>query len=334
MEVVCPKCSFNGKIDDELIPESGRNVTCKRCKSNFFVKKETFEEPEDEGDKGPGPDMGATFQKMATTNRNLPKSQYNRRKIFIFGLLFFTVFGLGYLSGYLTGDWWTKDTTTTGIKNNIEKKGEKPVPSDIEETESKNLLSPIQPEIPETSSPTDIFEKESLESHTTPNPSESTTTFELPESPVSIENWDLYKSDIYIDIDEIDEKIQNLHESSFTKIQKEWELKEYGESLLGINLSGKLSVIDVRGAVYYGEDSIGTGDNFPNRSYRYIIEAENISEGFPKCKVNIGLKDDEDLVFLIKKGSKIYIEGIIYAYDIVVDVYRLNIINPRVDIIF
>ena len=244
------------------------------------------------------------------------------------------VFGLGYLLGHLTGDSWIKGTTNIGTKNNVVKKEEMPAISDVDETGSKDLPSPIQPEGSESLPPTDTFEGEGPESHTTPNPLESTSEIELPDPLVSIESWEFYKSDIYVDINEIDEKIQSLYESNFTKIQKEWELREYGEGLLGTNLSGKLSVIDVRGAVYYNEDATGAGDNFPDKTYRYVIEAENIGDGYPKCKINIGLKDDVDLVSVIKKGSMIYLEGIIYAYDVTGEVYRLNIVNPRVDIIF
>ena len=70
MEVVCPKCGFMGNIDDTLIPESGRNVTCKRCKANFFVTKDDLDKSGDRGYESP-PDIDAAFAKLKTTNRDV-----------------------------------------------------------------------------------------------------------------------------------------------------------------------------------------------------------------------------------------------------------------------
>ncbi|MBN1571862.1 MAG: zinc-ribbon domain-containing protein [Deltaproteobacteria bacterium] len=46
MEVVYPNCGFKGNIRDERIPDSGRKVTCLRCKTEFFVKKNRSAKPE------------------------------------------------------------------------------------------------------------------------------------------------------------------------------------------------------------------------------------------------------------------------------------------------
>ena len=39
MKISCPKCSASGSIPDHDIPESGRFITCPRCKEGFTVNK-------------------------------------------------------------------------------------------------------------------------------------------------------------------------------------------------------------------------------------------------------------------------------------------------------
>ena len=39
MKISCPKCSASGSIPDHDIPESGRFITCPRCKEGFNVSK-------------------------------------------------------------------------------------------------------------------------------------------------------------------------------------------------------------------------------------------------------------------------------------------------------
>ncbi len=42
MQVKCPNCGFSGNIADKLVPEEGRNVSCPKCKTGIFVKREVF----------------------------------------------------------------------------------------------------------------------------------------------------------------------------------------------------------------------------------------------------------------------------------------------------
>lgn len=51
MRVQCPKCASGGNIPDEKIPASGRKIVCPKCKTSFFVAKET--ELEDAQTTGP-----------------------------------------------------------------------------------------------------------------------------------------------------------------------------------------------------------------------------------------------------------------------------------------
>ena len=48
IKIVCSKCGFEGSINDKLIPEGGKNVTCPKCKSKFFVSKEENIAPTEE----------------------------------------------------------------------------------------------------------------------------------------------------------------------------------------------------------------------------------------------------------------------------------------------
>ena len=40
MEVFCSNCGFTGRIKDELVPKSGRVLSCPFCKSEIFIKRE------------------------------------------------------------------------------------------------------------------------------------------------------------------------------------------------------------------------------------------------------------------------------------------------------
>jgi hypothetical protein len=39
MDILCPVCKFRGSISDDLIPESGKRVSCPRCRASIFVRK-------------------------------------------------------------------------------------------------------------------------------------------------------------------------------------------------------------------------------------------------------------------------------------------------------
>lgn len=58
MRVQCPKCSAGGNIPDEKIPASGRKIVCPKCKTSFFVAKET----ELKDSQTTGPDALAFYQ--------------------------------------------------------------------------------------------------------------------------------------------------------------------------------------------------------------------------------------------------------------------------------
>jgi predicted Zn finger-like uncharacterized protein len=40
MKIECPNCHLSGNMNDYEIPETGRNVTCPKCKTEFMVRKE------------------------------------------------------------------------------------------------------------------------------------------------------------------------------------------------------------------------------------------------------------------------------------------------------
>ncbi len=41
MKIQCPKCQLSGQISDANVPAEGMNMDCPRCKTSFYVKKET-----------------------------------------------------------------------------------------------------------------------------------------------------------------------------------------------------------------------------------------------------------------------------------------------------
>ena len=41
MKIKCPSCQLSGQISDANVPAEGMNMDCPRCKTSFYVKKET-----------------------------------------------------------------------------------------------------------------------------------------------------------------------------------------------------------------------------------------------------------------------------------------------------
>lgn len=46
MKIECPDCKYGGDVDDAKIPDDGIWGTCNKCKTRFFVKKETNVKPD------------------------------------------------------------------------------------------------------------------------------------------------------------------------------------------------------------------------------------------------------------------------------------------------
>ena len=41
MKIECPECKLTGNVDDSMVPATGIAMNCPRCKTSFYVKKET-----------------------------------------------------------------------------------------------------------------------------------------------------------------------------------------------------------------------------------------------------------------------------------------------------
>lgn len=55
MKVLCPVCKFTGNINDDLVPEQGKNVGCPKCKTRLFVKRPDVSVVTDKVDENESP---------------------------------------------------------------------------------------------------------------------------------------------------------------------------------------------------------------------------------------------------------------------------------------
>jgi predicted Zn finger-like uncharacterized protein len=323
MEVTCPNCSFTAQIDDSLIGESGRSASCPKCRHTFLVTKEETGEQRSEnngerffglGDMRVEPEIRTPKGKQPP-----PPSPVNWVRILVTVVLSVALFSFGFFAGYFTGTIRgdRKNTPRPPAVSDSERPGDKSTAGEEQEPPAESPAEVTSVEIPEAEPEETVPPPDLIES------SGDRTVFVPPES---LERWELYFGDTFVPIDAIDEKVQELFKSDYTRIQKEQELTEFGNFILGRNITAKLTVLEVREAV----DERGL---FPENAYFYIIEAHNVGEASPKCTILIGIEDAEEAMSLTK-GMKIYVEGVIYSYRVVSDVYELSIINATVDTIF
>ena len=302
MKTRCPQCGFEGTIKDELIPDGGRTVGCPKCKTNFSVKKESADSasPPDTP-LGTDPDIyGRDFILAKQKLRDIRSGKGDAGvRATVFSLAFVAVFILGLLIGRYTHDYsFTNPFTRVGVP-----------PAAV-----MTPVSPLRPGGESTALPT-------APPTTVPAPN-SDAASEVPTTePLILE--ESFTSDVYLDITEVDGEVNK--ETDVTGVQRELELKEYGEGLVGKNLVGYFIIRDV------GTLSPSFGKMLPRSLYSYYIEAESDSDNPIKDVVYVGLKEAGDLASSLDKGAKVFIQGYIYSCALSSDHFELGLVNPRVE---
>jgi predicted Zn finger-like uncharacterized protein len=300
MKTQCPKCGFEGDIKDDLIPEEGRTVGCPECKTTFMVRRDSIiKKPDTNGSARREVEVnGREFIPSRQREARVARARTDRLVTRIAALIlsFAAVFVIGLFVGRYTHDYT--------IDNPLKKK----------EVAPAGFMTPASSVEggPETAAPAAV----------PATPAETTDTdIAQPPEPLILEED--FTSDDFIDIGEIDAKLNET--TAVTGLQRELELKEFAGSLVGKMLLGYFVVRDVGklGPLY--------AKKIPTALYTYYIEAEDDSADPMKSLVYVGLKGADELSSSLDKGSKVYIQGFIYSCLFVSDHFELGIVNPKVE---
>jgi predicted Zn finger-like uncharacterized protein len=300
MRTQCPACGYEGEIKDDLIPEGGRTVGCPECKTTFAVKRgDTVQSPA-KSDSAPREIEvdGRDFIPLRQREARVSHTRADRlvARIAILALSFSAVFVIGFFVGRYTHDYT--------LSNPLNKK-------DIAPAGNMTPASPAG-EYPKTAEGDDV----------SPAPIETPDTDTVqPSEPLILE--ESFTSDIFLDVAEIDGKLNEATE--VTGLQRELDLKEFAQNLVGKMLVGYFTVRDV------GKLSPAYSKMLPLSLYSYDIEAAADSADPIKSVVYVGLKQADELSSSLDKGSRVFIEGFIYSSVLVYDHFELGIVNPRVE---
>lgn len=299
MKTQCPSCGYEGEIKDDLIPEGGRTVGCPQCKATFTVRRnDTAKKNEPVARATDDVEVDArAFIPVRRRQNTADRTRADRLvgRIIVFVLLFVLVFILGFFAGRYTHSY----TFTNPLK-------EAKIASGVETPRS------VFGENPETtwggapsSSPVENTDEEDSQ----------------PSEPLILE--ESFTSDVFLDITEIDGKLNEVTE--VTGLQRELELKEYAQDLVGKMLVGYFSVRDVGslGSMY--------AKTLPLSLYSYFLEAEAESGDSKKSLIYVGLKEADELSSSLDRGSRVFIEGFIYSCVLASDHFEMGIANPKVE---
>ena len=300
MKTRCPKCGYEGSIKDDLIPEGGRTVGCPQCKTTFMVKKD---EPESKAvlEEGAPRDMEVEGQDFIPLRQREARDARNRMdhlvaRIIVLAFSFAAVFIIGFLIG--------RYTHTYTLTNPLKKGGVIPA----------GVMTPASP----GGTPTDSKAVPSQPAGPGETPDGTTN---LPSEPLILE--ESFTSDVFLDISELDGELNKATE--VTGLQRELELKEYAQGLVGKMLVGYFVVGDV------GKLGSSMAKMLPLSLYTYYIQAEGDSSDVIKSIIYVGLKKADEVSSSLDKGSKVFIQGFIYSCVLGSDLFEMGIANPKVE---
>jgi|GEM_PF-6693608 len=300
MKTQCPSCGYEGDIRDDLIPEGGRTVGCPQCKKTFTVTRDDTVRRTANDDTQPREVEVDGRDFIPLRRREASRSNTNADRlvgrITIFALLFSAVFIVGFFVGRYTHDY----TFSSPLKK--------------KEMVSEGSVTPTSP----------FEENLAVTEHDTVSPvpiEPPDADTEQPSEPLILE--ESFTGDVFLDISEIDGKLNEATE--ITGLQRDLDLKEYAQGLVGKMLVGYFTVRDVGklGPMY--------AKTLPLSLYSYNIEAEADSSDPIKSVVYIGLKQADELSASLERDSRVFIQGYIYSCALVSDHFELGIANPRVE---
>jgi predicted Zn finger-like uncharacterized protein len=303
MKTQCPECGYTGNIRDDLIPEGGRSVGCPRCKATFTVRNDN---PVQHPDTGNDTDRvvevdGRDFipfrqREVGATGERADRLVF---RIAVLVLSFAAVFVVGFIIG--------RYTHNVSLVDTLKKRETAPVvvmtPVSPAEDDSETAVLPEVPVIPAE----------------TPG---GTGDIDLSSEPLILE--ESFTSDVFLDITEIDGELTKT--SDVTGLQRELELKEFAQGLVGNTLVGYFAVRDV------GKLNSAYSKVLPLSLYSYYLEAEADSADSIKSVAYVGLKKPDELSSSLDRGSTVYIQGFIYSCTFVSDHFELGIVNPKVEL--
>jgi predicted Zn finger-like uncharacterized protein len=300
MKTQCPKCGYEGSIKDDLIPEGGRTVGCPQCKATFMVKKTGDEEKPAAHETSP-PDVevdGRDFIPFRERETRAARTRADRlvSRIAVLALSFAVVFIVGFLIGRYTHTYTL--TNPLKIKEVVPSGLMTPASPDGEPAET--MAPPVSPEAP----------AEAPDGETA-----------LPSEPLILE--ESFTSDVFLDISEIDGELNKATE--VTGLQRELELKEYAQGLVGKMLVGYFVVTDV------GKLGSSLAKTLPRSLYGYYIQADGDSSDSIQSIVYVGLKEVDEMSSSLDRGSRVFIQGFIYSCVLASDHFEMGIVNPKVE---
>ena len=145
MEAVCPSCGFKGNIGDDRIPDGGRNVTCPRCKTAFFVNKNRSVRPE----RGTGenlisnPPVGSYGPHLSSPDEKTMK----RSPILVCSVLLVTAaffYILGFISGVVVYE--ADSDSDVEVSKSLDEAGDKPKSDSSAVKEGETTKAPYSDE--------------------------------------------------------------------------------------------------------------------------------------------------------------------------------------------
>lgn len=300
MKTQCPECGYEGDIKDDLIPEGGRTVGCPQCKTTFMVKRDdSIKKPDTNGSAPQEVEVdGREFIPFRQRETRVAHTRTDRlvTRIAVLALSFAVVLVIGFFIGRYTHD--------SSLTNPLKEK----------EVAPADLMTPTSPTDgrPETTAVPNV--------PATPIETPGTDTVQ-PSEPLILE--ESFTSDVFLDITEIDGKLRES--TDVTGLQRELELKEFAQNLVGKMLVGYFIVRDV------GKLDSLYAKMLPLALYRYYIEGEGDSVDPIKSVVYVGLKEADELSSSLDRGSTVFIEGFIYSSTFASDHFVLGIVNTKVE---
>ncbi len=300
MKTQCPKCGYEGSIKDDLIPEGGRTVGCPQCKTAFVVSREAAEGKAEPREAAP-PDVEVNgrdfipFRERETRAARPPMDRLVTR-IALLALSFAAVFIVGMLVGRYTHDY----TLTNPLKKSEGVPAGLMTPTSLVGAPTETTAPPEGPAAPAGGS-----EEETA----------------LPSEPLILE--ESFTSDVFLDISEIDGELNKA--TVVTGLQRELELKEYAQGLVGKMLVGYFVVRDV------GKLGSSLANMLPLSLYSYYIQAEGDSSDPIKSFVYVGLKEADEMSSSLDRGTRVFIQGFIYSCVLASDHFEMGIVNPKVE---